>query len=120
MCKNETAPFNIKLYNKIETGEARQPYLGIQYQTLNSQLAIEEDFTISEGAWLESIVSGTPAQRAGLQVGDIIISIEGHPVDDRHSLVGLLLEHVAGDTITLEILRDGQIIEANLTLGERA
>ncbi len=104
----------------IETGEARHPFLGIQYQALNPQLATEENLSISEGALLETIVRGTPAERAGLRVGDIIIAIEGQPVDDRHALVSLLLEHVAGDTITLEILRDGRVMETDLTLGERA
>jgi 2-alkenal reductase len=104
----------------IETGQARQPFLGIQYQTLNPQLAGEEELTIVEGALLDSIVDGTPADRAGLRAGDVIIAVEGNPVDDRHSLVSLLLEHVAGDTITLEILRDGRVIETDLTLGERA
>lgn len=106
--------------NLIETGDARHPFLGIQYQSLNPQLASEIGLNIFKGALLETVVDGTPADRAGLRAGDVIISIEGTPVDDRHSLVSLLLEHVAGDTITLEILRDGQVFETNLTLGERA
>ncbi len=106
--------------NLIESGEARHPFLGIQYQALNPQLADEEGLTIVEGALLDSIVDGTPADRAGLRSGDVIVAIEDTPVDDRHSLVSLLLEHVAGDTITLEILREGKIIETDLTLGERA
>lgn len=106
--------------NLIETGDAKQPFLGIQYQPLNPQLANEERLSITEGALLEVIVDGAPAERAGLRVGDIIVAIDGKPVDDRHSLVSLLLEHVAGDTITLKVVRDGQTIETELRLGERA
>ena len=106
--------------NLIETGQARHPFLGIQYQALNPQLAIESGLNITEGALLDSIVDGAPADRAGLRAGDVIVTIEGTPVDDRHSLVSLLLEHVAGETITLEISRDGQVFETDLTLGERA
>lgn len=106
--------------NLIETGQARHPFLGIQYQALNPQLATEAGLTITEGALLESVVDGTPAERAGLRPGDVIIAIEGIPVDDRHSLVSLLLEHVAGETISLEVLRDGRTIQTQLTLGERA
>lgn len=104
----------------IETGEAKQPFLGIQYQALNPQLAKETGVDINEGALLESVLSNTPADRAGLRNGDVIVAVEGRSVDDRHPLVGLLLEHVAGDTITLDVLRDGEIFQTQLTLAERA
>ena len=45
--------------------------------------------------------------------------INGQPVDERHPLVSLLLEHVAGETVTVDILRDGQTFQIELTLGER-
>lgn len=106
--------------NLIETGDARHPFLGIQYQPLNPQLANEIQLSINEGALLDTVIPGTPADRAGLRAGDVIVAIDGQPVNDRHPLVSLLLEHLAGDTITLEILRDGQILETELTLGERA
>jgi 2-alkenal reductase len=105
--------------NLIETGEARHPFLGIQYRQLNPQLAAEAGLNITQGALLDTIIDGAPAERAGLRPGDVIVTIEGQPVDDRHSLVSLLLEHVAGETITLEVTRNGQTIQTELTLGER-
>jgi 2-alkenal reductase len=106
--------------NLIETGNARHPFLGIQYQSLNPQLASEAGLSITEGALLDSVLPGTPAERAGLQVGDVVVAINGAPVNDRQPLVSLLLEHVAGDTITLDVLRDGTTFQTQLTLGERA
>lgn len=106
--------------NLIETGNARHPFLGIQYQSLNPQLASEAGLPISEGALLDSVLPGTPAERAGLQVGDVIVAINSATVNDRQPLVSLLLEHVAGDTITLDVLRDGTTFQTQLTLGERA
>ena len=106
--------------NLIETGDARHPFLGIQYQQLNPQLATEMGLNVTQGALLDTIIEGTPADRAGLHPGDVIITIQGQPVDDRHSLVSLLLEHVAGETITLEVMRDGSTIQTELTLGKRA
>jgi len=103
--------------NLIEIGEARSPFLGIQYQPLNPQLANEAGLDIIEGALLETIVDGTPADRVGLRAGDVIIGIDGKPVDARHSLASLLLEHVAGDTITLDVLHNGQTIQMGVVIG---
>ncbi len=105
----------------INGGDAKPAFLGIQYQPLNPQVVSEQGLTISEGALLSDIVAGTPAQRAGLQTGDIIMAINGRPVDERNPLVSRLLEHVAGETITLEVMRNnGQVLQLSLTLGERA
>jgi S1-C subfamily serine protease len=106
--------------NLIETGSARHPFLGIQYQSLNPQSANQAGLSITEGALLDTILPGTPADRAGLEVGDVIVAINGAPVNDRQPLVSLLLEHVAGDTITVDVFRDGNTFQAQLTLGERA
>ena len=104
----------------IETGEARHPFLGVHQQALHPQLANEIGLNITEGALIDSVLPNTPANRASLQAGDVIVAINGRPVDDRHPLVSLLLEHVAGDTVTLDIFRDGQVFQTQLTLGERA
>ncbi len=104
----------------IETGEAKPAFIGIQYQPLNPQLVMAEGLSINQGAMLEEIVSNSPAARAGLQAGDIITAIDGKAIDDRNPLVSLLLEHVAGETITVEVLRGGQLLQTSLMLGERA
>jgi len=103
----------------IENGEVKPSFLGIQYQELNPQLVSQAGLSVSNGALLEEVVPDTPAAQVGLKSGDVIVAINGHQIDDRHPLVSLLLEHVAGETITLDILRDGEIIQTTLTLGER-
>jgi 2-alkenal reductase len=104
----------------IETGDARPSFLGVQYEELNPQTAIERNLSLTDGALLQEVVGGSPADQAGLRVGDIITAVNGQRLDERHPLVSLLIEHVAGDTISLEILRDGSTFQTNLTLGERA
>jgi 2-alkenal reductase len=105
--------------NLIESGKVGKPFLGVQYQELDPWLAIQGDLDVSQGALLEDITVGTPANLAGLKVGDIIVTVNGQQVDDRHPLVSLLLEHVAGETITLEVLRDGKTFSLTITLAER-
>lgn len=105
--------------NLIENGDARHPFLGIQYQALNPQLASQMSLSITEGAVLETVLDGSPAAAAGLQAGDVIVAMNSRPVDDRNSLVSLLLEHVAGETVTIDVMRNGQVLQMQLTLGER-
>lgn len=104
----------------LETGDARPSYLGIQYKELNPQLANERQLAISQGALLQEVLAGSPAAQAGLQVGDVITVVNGQPLDERHPLVSLMLEHVAGATITLEVMRNGQTFQTSLTLGQRS
>jgi 2-alkenal reductase len=104
----------------VETGDARPSFLGIQYQELNPQVVSEAQLTVNHGALLQEVLPGRPAAQAGLRVGDIIVAVNGQAVDDRHPLVSLLLEHVAGETVTIEILRAGATFQAELVLGERA
>lgn len=108
------------VHQLIEHGEVKPSFLGIQYQDLNPQLAGEQQLTVTEGALLQDVVAGAPASQAGLRVGDVIVAVNGKPVSDRTPLVSLLIEHVAGETVTLDILRDGEIFQTSLTLGERA
>ena len=104
----------------IETGEVRPSFLGIQYQELNPQLASEEGLNITYGALLQEIVPDTPAAQAGLRPGDVVVAINGQMIDERHPLLSLLLQYVAGETITVDVLRAGETFQTTLTLGERA
>jgi 2-alkenal reductase len=103
----------------INRGDVKPPFLGIQYQQLNPQLAAEQHLSIAEGAYVDLVLDDTPASEAGLQEQDVIISVGGQQIDDRHPLVSILFEYAAGDTVAIKISRGGRIIERNLTLVER-
>jgi S1-C subfamily serine protease len=104
----------------IESGDVQPSFLGIQYEELNPQLATERQLSLAEGALLQEVVGGSPAAQAGLQVGDVIVAVNGQALDERHPLVSLLVEYVAGETITLDILRNDKTFQTELTLAERA
>lgn len=103
----------------IETGEVGVPFLGVNYDDISPQLAMEEGLSISEGAILRDVVPGTPASEIGLQAGDIITAIDDEPIGERNTLISLLLQHAPGETITIDVLRDGEIQVLSLQLGER-
>jgi 2-alkenal reductase len=106
--------------------ELARPYMGVTYVTITRQLADEESLPVHDGAWISGTNSGssavqpnTPAAEAGLRDGDIIVKINGVPVDDEHPLDATLSQYAPEETITLEVLRDGQTLTISLTLGTR-
>ena len=66
-----------------------------------------------------AVVSGTPADKAGLREGDIITAISDTKLDGNTSLRAALLKHKPGETVTLEVLRDGKPLSVNVTLTTR-
>jgi S1-C subfamily serine protease len=109
----------------VDGQELQRPYLGVYYQDIAAQLAADEELPVDYGAWLhradggDAIQEGGPADQAGLQDGDIITAIEGQRIDGQHPVDLVLAAHEPGDTVTLDVLRDGQPMTVELTLGER-
>lgn len=90
--------------------------LGVTYQDLDEALAEEHGLDISEGALVVDVVADSPADAAGLQTGDVITGIGGDPVDAQRTLRERLLAYEAGDTVTLDVLRDGETLSLEVTL----
>jgi putative serine protease PepD len=67
-------------------------------------------------AVLTNVASGTPAEKAGLRVGDAIVAVDGDSIDGSLSLVAQVRERTAGDKVTIKIVRDGQASDISVTL----
>ena len=94
----------------FEPPQARRagpPFLGVTFQMISEELAQREDLSADQGAWITEVVPGSPADEAGLRVGDIIQAVDGEEVNDDHPLPELILAHRPGDRIELRILRGG-------------
>jgi len=106
-----------------------RPYLGISFVSISRQLADEENLPVQAGALVrgssptdqpvDGVQPGTPAAQAGIKDGDIITSVEGEPIDDGHPLDATLSQFSPGQTVSVEILRDGERITLEVTLGTR-
>ena len=71
------------------------------------------------GALVEDVIDGTAAERAGLREGDVIVGLDGEPIDDSWDLIQGLVALRPGDRVDLELERDGQREELSVELGER-
>ena len=106
----------------LETGELRQPYLGVRYVSLTADLAYQYNLDTERGAYIlpsssgNSIISGSPAEKAGLKEKDIIVKVEDISIDDKTSLTSALSRFKVGDTVSLSIIRDGKSMSVQATL----
>lgn len=104
-------------------GKLERPYLGVRYVSLTDDSAYYYNLETKRGAYVApnqdgqtSIVSGSPAEKAGLQEKDIIIKIDDVSIDEKNSLVSVLGRHSVGDTVKLTIIRDGKEVTKSITL----
>lgn len=106
----------------LETGSVTRAYLGVNYLTITPDVAREFDLSVTSGAYVYAsqgnpVVSGSPADTAGLKKGDIITKVNSKAIGKQGGLSSLLGEYQAGDKITLTLLRDGKEQTTTLTLG---
>ena len=103
--------------------ELARPWVGVYYTMITRQVADELDLPVEEGALVDTgptgvaVIPGSPAEVAGLQAGDIIIALGGRAVEEDHDLVTLLLPYRPGDVVALTVLRGGEEIGVEVTLG---
>lgn len=102
-------------FNK--TGKFQRPFLGVRYKVITRDIAILNE--VPEGAYVQEVVSGSPADKAGIKSDDIITKIDGKKLADQTGgLATIIAAKKVGDQATVEIWRDGQTQTINLTIGE--
>lgn len=100
----------------IEFKEVKRPYIGIAGSSVDETLT--KKYNIPQGIYVDEIQKDSPAEKGGLQVGDIIIKIEDTEVKSVNELNRVKNTHNIGDKITLTIIRDNQEQKIEITLTE--
>ena len=112
------------LKNITENNSTARAYAGVYYQTITASLAKEYNLPVTAGAYIysessySSVLKDSPAAAAGLKEKDIVTAINGIKIGAYGSFSSLLGEYMPGETVQLTVLRNGNEIAINLTLGE--
>lgn len=110
-----------------KTGKIVRPFIGIRYMPITKQFAQTNDLPFEYGIYIvrgsrsedSAIVKDSPADKAGLKEGDIVLELNGVKIDEDHSLVGQLSKYSSGDEITLKISSSGMVKDVKVKLEER-
>jgi 2-alkenal reductase len=103
----------------IATGTVKYPYLGVQLVPLDEETILRWALPVEEGFYVQGVVPGTPAEAAGVQVGDIVTAVGSERVGENRSVVGALFSYQPGDVLQLTIQRGFVSLRVTIPLGER-
>ena len=108
------------IVNQLKSGqEIERGYLGVSLQPMNDDMADSLGVDRNRGEIVQIVSDDSPAERAGLLPGDIIVGVNGSEVTADQSVSYLVANIDPGDTVPVEVLRDGRTLTINTTLGKR-
>lgn len=102
----------------ITSGHFSRPDLGIQWQAITPSIAYRYSLPVKYGVYITDVSAGGAAASAGLQAGDIIYKIGNTTIDDSNSFLNLLYKYQPGEQVTIEFVRNGQAMQATVTLSQ--
>jgi Do/DeqQ family serine protease len=103
----------------VKGGKVSRGYIGVLLQSVSPELAQQFGLKDTHAAVITKVDAGTPGAKAGLKVGDAIVGIDGQKIEDSNDLTLKVTEHTPGSTVSLDVIRNGQPVKVNVTLGQR-
>ena len=104
----------------LEYGEVRRGLLGVSVQSIDPDLAKSLKLNTTGGALVSQVMPGSAAEEAGIEPGDVVLSVNGEAVTDAASLRLRIGMHGAGESVKIELLHDGKPRTVTATLGKTA
>jgi serine protease Do len=96
-------------------GHVHRPVIGAGLQTITPTLAAALKLGRNAGVLITDLQPGSPAVAAGLKLDDIILSVDGRPLDNVAAMIGLSFRHVPGDPMKFQVLRGNETLSLNVT-----
>jgi serine protease Do len=101
----------------IESGSVQRGYLGVYLQELTQLLADSLQLPSADGILISDILEDSPAAKAGVQQGDVVLELDGRRIRDTGAFRNEISSRRPGSDVTLKILREGETIEVKVTIG---
>lgn len=113
-------PINLvkdSINNFKTTGEFDRPFLGVAYRMISKQAALLNE--VPMGAYVQSVVGGSPAEKAGIKQGDIITEIDGNKLNESFILANYINKKKIGDSLKVKIYRDSKDVDVSVKLEKK-
>lgn len=100
----------------VKNGSVSTAFLGIRYTLITRDLALLND--LPQGAYIQEVVSGSPAEKANIAPGDIITKIDNQAINTENKISEVIRSKKPGQSVNLEIMTDGKTRNITVTLAE--
>lgn len=100
----------------LQKGFISRPFLGIRYRFVSKDVAILNE--VPQGAYIQEVVEGGPAEKAGVSEGDIIIKMNGQSINEENKVADIITKSNIGANLELTIWRDGKEVNLQATISE--
>jgi serine protease Do len=91
----------------LNFGLVQRAYLGVSIREVDSKLVKEKDLDVANGVYIESVTETGGARSSGVKAGDVIVSVDSHPVKTNSELLEIIGQHNPGDIVSVIVHRDG-------------
>lgn len=102
-----------------DTGKVARGYIGVALRDVDGDVVKSLNLSVAEGALVQDITEGSPAERAGLRPYDVILSFEGRSIGTDDELIHEIASRAPGTPVSMQVLRDGHQIPITVKLAER-
>lgn len=103
----------------INKGKVERAYIGVGLKEVTAELASNYGLGVNKGVYVAQVFAESPAAKAGIQVGDIIVAIDGKTIDNYETLKNLLDTMKVGQKVAIRVIRNGKPVELELVLGAK-
>ncbi len=104
----------------MSKGKVVRPFLGIQMQAVNEDMAKALGLKVAKGAIISNVIKGSPAEKAGLRRYDVVVGVDGREIKNPLDLKIAIMRHSPGDRIVLKVIRNGKEIKIPVVLGSES
>ena len=103
----------------LQYGVVQRGVLGVMIRSVDGNLAKEKGLDVTKGAYVDSLLENSAAAAAGVQAGDVVVEVEGRPVQSSSELQELIARHRPGDKVAVKVDRQGKMKAFEVVLNNR-